>query len=77
MKRINGFAPSGRDEFTILTAGAINGTFASVDSCDDVTVIYGSNFVKIKIAPSGAGADLNGDGNGDAADLAILLGSWG
>ncbi|MFO0874239.1 MAG: hypothetical protein U0575_09745 [Phycisphaerales bacterium] len=79
VSRINGFLPVPSDEFTILTTtGTRTGTFGIVESCDDVSVVYGTNFVKVKFTTSfGIPGDLNNDGVVDGADLGGLLAAWG
>jgi hypothetical protein len=84
------FEPAPGATFTILEApaGAISGTFAN----QPVSFVPGKAYVwtvgydsgrfndtvKVKVADIiPCPADLNGDGQVDAADLAILLGSWG
>ncbi len=77
--RINGFNPTDEQVFVVLTStGARTGTFSAVQSCDPVTVIYGTNSVSVQFTGVfGNMADLNHDGIVDGADLGMLLGSWG
>jgi fibronectin-binding autotransporter adhesin len=77
--RIDGFSPADGQTFVILTStGARTGTFSNVESCDPVTVLYGTNSVSVQFHGSfGQPADLNNDGVVNGADLGLLLGGWG
>lgn len=79
VSRINHFTPGAKDEFTILTCtGTRTGEFGVLEGCDDFTVTYGTNWVKVKFAGAmGVPADLNQDGFVNGADLGGMLGQWG
>ncbi len=79
VERANGFMPLPGDNFTILSAsGPVVGFFDAIDSCDDVTVLYGDHEVIVYFSTAIPSlGDLDGDGSVNATDLAILLGSWG
>ena len=53
----------------------LGGMFASCLASDHLPVI--ADFILPEPAPSDCPADFNGDGAVEAADLAVLLGSWG
>ncbi|MCA9285567.1 MAG: hypothetical protein KDA22_10145, partial [Phycisphaerales bacterium] len=78
VSRVNGFAPSKNDVFTILTAGTRVGEFDAVVSCDVVEVVYTDTTVEIRILNAGSiPGDLDGNGVVNGADLGLLLGLWG
>lgn len=57
----------------VLSDGQTSTSFGTY-TVETVTPIAGA---PVDVIVGGAAADLNGDGHVDAADLAILLGSWG
>lgn len=78
------YTPMTGDSFEILRSDALTGTFASavmtsnsgllwdVDyTADSVFVTFGGT------APTGSGADINGDGIVNEQDLAIMVGNFG
>ena len=78
VSRVNGFAPSKNDVFTILSAGTRVGEFDAIVSCDVVEVLYTDTTVEIRILNAGSiPGDLDGNGVVNGADLGLLLGLWG
>ncbi len=77
--RIGGFVPNNSQLFTVLVcSGARTGTFDTIESCDPVEIIYGTNSVSVRFnGVFDRVGDLNHDGLVNGADLGILLGSWG
>ncbi|MFO0962962.1 MAG: hypothetical protein U0625_08665 [Phycisphaerales bacterium] len=77
--RINGFVPTEGQVFTVLVCtGGRTGTFQSVQSCDNIELIYGANSVSLRfLGEYTRVADINHDGVVDGADLGLLLGGWG
>lgn len=71
-----GFTAMPGDSWTIMTAGSIEGSFATVAPCG-FTVAYRDNEVVATYAFDASPGDLTCDAMVDAADLAILLGAWG
>jgi len=74
----SGSYPSPETEFVILSAPLLSGTFAQVESNEEVEVIYAANQVRVRFTdPPMLPGDLNGDGIVNGDDLGILLGLWG
>ena len=73
---INNYLPDVGTQFTILTAGSINGQFAEVTGPGQYTVTYNANNVTLTVAVPPIPGDLNGDGCIDQSDLGILLADW-
>ncbi|MEE9129382.1 MAG: hypothetical protein V3T84_05140 [Phycisphaerales bacterium] len=75
---INGFRPKPGQEFIILTAGSVVGTFDEVVGPKELEVVYGAGIVTV-VAAGGNPCpwDLDGSGSVGASDLLSLLVSWG
>ncbi|MEC9372318.1 MAG: autotransporter-associated beta strand repeat-containing protein [Planctomycetota bacterium] len=73
------YTPTVNDEFPILTAAEITGTFATTMLPDGVDIEYtpGSVILRVTSAPQPCPTDFNADGVTNGADLGQLLGSWG
>ena len=74
------FAPQAGDSFTILTAGAISGTFSPIKLPNLPPpliwhVIQDAQTVKLRIGP--IPGDLDGDGSVAITDLLMLVAAWG
>jgi len=69
-----GFVPASTDEFEIMTAASITGTFATVTGPRDPQVTYEIGRVVITFP---CAADTNGDGLINVTDLLALLAAWG
>ena len=78
---VSGFPAVGGQSFTILTASAINGTFAQVIAPAGMTVMYTGTSVILQSAPGAAcPADISpggGDGVVNVNDLLAVITSWG
>jgi hypothetical protein len=79
---INGYVPVPGDEYAILDAASITGSFASiildpalVNAGADTSTLYTDGTIRIP-APTCAG-DINNDGFTNAADFVILAGDFG
>ena len=85
LKAINGFVPQLDQEFTVLAATSITGTFDSVqlqNAPSDLaaTAIITATQVKVRIIPSPCPADIsppNGDNAVDVDDLLAVINGWG
>lgn len=75
----DGFLPQVDQQFEILTANSVSGTFPQIvmPHSGQYEVSYESNSVTITVTQSAVLGDLNGDGVVGVVDLLILLGSWG
>jgi len=71
------YTPTVGEEWTILTANAVSGSFNAVEPCERIKVIYDADGVRIQYTGTLKIADLNCDGVVNGADLGILLSSWG
>jgi len=77
-----GFVPAYGQEFTLIAAAGITGSFALILPAvpAPLTISGGIETTgsgKALIVRIGADADLNGDGVVDGADLGILISAWG
>ncbi len=66
LEPIEGYEPQPGDEFVVLTAGAVDGTFTTVTGLALYTVAYGPHHVTLKIPPVG---DVNCDGLVNSFDI--------
>jgi T5SS/PEP-CTERM-associated repeat protein len=66
LEPIDGYEPQPGDEFVVLTAGAVDGTFSTVTGLALYTVAYGPHHVTLKIPPVG---DVNCDGLVNSFDI--------
>lgn len=66
-----GYVPAANSEFTILTAGGVNGTFQNLLTPPGVTaqVIYDTNSVVLRILNALTPGDLNCDGTANVLDI--------
>ena len=74
---INGFIPKVGQEFIILTAGSVLGTFDEVVGPNELEVVYGAGTVTVVVAGTVCPGDFDGSGDVGVKDLLILLGAWG
>jgi hypothetical protein len=70
---INGFIPANDVTVTVLTAGAVAGEFAAINSTDlpegiGVTAEYAANAVVLRFANDGSVDPVEGDGSDDGGD---------
>ncbi len=75
-----GFQPVIGTSFTIIAAGAVTGQFDSVVGPGTFSVLYRNQTVTLvvnSLTPPCIAADLDCDGEVDAADLGTMLGAWG
>lgn len=72
---ISGYFPLPGEQYVVLTAGSINGTFGRVTGPGLYDVTYNANNVTVTVLKSPA--DLDGDDDVDLSDLAALLASFG
>ncbi len=68
--------PSPGDEFTIITAASVTGTFATVTGLPDVELIYAADSVTVRV-PTLCPADIDDDGMVGINDFLTLLSVWG
>ena len=75
----DGFLPQVGQQFEILTANSVSGTFPQIimPNSGQYEVSYESDSVTITVTQSAILGDLNGDGAVGAVDLLILLANWG
>ncbi|MHC4415966.1 MAG: hypothetical protein ACYS0G_11845 [Planctomycetota bacterium] len=75
---IGGSEPVAGQQFSVLTAAGVNGTFDQVNAPPGVDVAFeaGAVIVTVVDGPTVIG-DLNQDGTVGISDLLILLASWG
>jgi hypothetical protein len=75
-----GFTPSLGDNFTILIAGSVIGTFDAVLGTPGAglmyDVIYNANNVTLSVVTSTLIGDLDGDGFVGITDLNLVLSNW-
>lgn len=72
-----GFTPTVGQQFTVLTAGSIGGTFATIIAPGQVSVAYNSGSVVVTVVAPPCLGDLNGDQAVNLTDLATLLANFG
>ena len=79
----DGYSPRGGESYTLLTADAIQGDFASTslpelpDGLSWMTTVSDTSYTLAIDGSLGPLADLNADGSVDAADAAIMFAVWG
>jgi hypothetical protein len=73
----NGFVPNVGDEFEVLSATDIDGTFAGLSGAPGFTVAYTPNSVVVTYQGVGIPGDVNGDGVVDIDDLFEVVSAWG
>lgn len=75
----DGFLPQAGQQFVILTANSVSGTFPQIvmPNSGQYEVSYESDSVTITVTQSAILGDFNGDGAVGAVDLLILLANWG
>jgi hypothetical protein len=73
---INDYVPDVGTEFTVLTAGSVNGEFAEVTGPGQYTVTYNADNVTLTVDVPPIPGDLDGDGQVGHSDLGILLSDW-
>lgn len=76
---IDGFLPQVGQQFEILSASSVSGTFPQIimPKSGQYEVSYESDSVTITVTQSAILGDLNADGAVGAGDLLILLANWG
>ena len=74
---LNGFNPKLGQEFIILTAGSVLGTFDEVVGPNELEVVYGAGTVTVVVAGTACPWDLDGSGDVGVSDFLALLGAWG
>lgn len=74
---VNGFAPQIGDQFVVLSAGSINGTFSSVTGSGLFSVAYTSTSAIVTFVGAPCVGDFDGDGVVGLGDLSILLAHFG
>lgn len=72
-----GFAPAVGDQFTILTANSISGTFAAVTGAQGFSVSYTADEVVLTFDGNTLVGDVNGDGFVNVTDLLMVITAWG
>ncbi|NNF41977.1 MAG: hypothetical protein HKO59_12540 [Phycisphaerales bacterium] len=74
-----GSEPTCGQEFLVLTAASVAGTFATVTAPENVEVTYEAGAVRLMITGDGGSVigDVDGDGSVGFNDLLILLSAWG
>jgi len=77
MDLVGAFQPVEGQQFTILTASSISGTFASVTGDPGFSVAYTPTSVVISYEGVGQIGDVNGDGVVNVDDLLAVINAWG
>lgn len=73
-----GFTPAPGDEIVIIDAASLSGSFDTLTTCEASDLFYtATKAIYVYGQDTGIVGDFNGDGFVGAADLALLLGSWG
>ena len=76
---LDGYEPVAGDTFTLVTAGAINGTFDAVTGTGEYDVAYTATDVTITVVDPDqrCPVDINNSADTDALDLLAILAAWG
>jgi len=74
---VGAFEPIEGQQFTILTASSVTGTFSSITGDPGFSVAYTPTSVVITYEGVGQIGDVNGDGVVNVADLLLVIGAWG
>ena len=73
----NGFLPQVGDQFEVLVANTVNGTFSAVTGAPGFGVSYTPNSVVLTYEGVGVYADVTGDGLVNVDDLIAVILAWG
>lgn len=74
---VNGFIPSAGQQFTVLTASNITGTFATISGPGTYSASYTPTSVIVTVVTPPCMGDVNGDNQINLSDLTVLLSHFG